>query len=539
MRNRKMPRAMKDERLSPPQTERQGAAVVGGSIEYASLAFAVEADPTGVAVFDSLGRLSYSNVAFRELYKLDGPQLMTPVTTQRLVEFLRPRFEEEMDALRCLVPSRFVGNLGSPETLRVSLSDGSTVQVSHSLSPDGGWVSRHSQLDLGGHTEVNQELFSLQALIDQLPDYLWVKDTESRFVVANLALAMDCGMTASTDLIGLTDFEFHSPDKAMNFYAREQEVLRSGIPMIDEEEAIIDASGQRKWLSSSKLPLRNDEGKVVGLIGVARDITARLRAEELRQHAFDLEETSRQLTLALEQERKLNALQRQFVSMASHEFRTPLAIIDGAAQRLIRHKGTPSLEFVSEKSQLIRQAVGRIVELMESILSSNKLDDGKASLTIEEFSLRDVLHQCCRRQQEIATRHQILCDLGDLPSRFTGDRSAIEQVFTNLLSNAVKYSPQSRDILVSATVEEKQALISVRDFGLGIDAEDLPKMFERYFRARTSTGIAGTGIGLNLVKKMVELHDGNIRVDSIPGEGSVFTVSLPLGGFLGGKGQVK
>jgi PAS domain S-box-containing protein len=525
----------------PLSQEPQGgdAAVTCQHANPASLEFALEADPSGVAIFDGLGRLIYANAAFRGIYRLDAQQLLTPLTAQRLGELLRPSCEQEMDALRCLVPSRFLDDLGMPESVRLSLSDGSTVQICHYPGPEGGWVSRHSQLDLGGHAQVNKELISLQALIDQLPDYLWVKDTESRFVVANLALAMDCGKATSSDLVGLTDFEFHSPDKAMNFYAREQEILCSGVPMIDEEEAIIDASGQKKWLSSSKLPLRGEEGRIIGLIGVARDITARRKAEELRQHAFDLEETSRQLTLALEQERRLNALQRQFVSMASHEFRTPLAIIDGAAQRLMRQKGSPTSEFVNDKSHLIRQAVGRIVELMESILSSNKLEDGKACLAIEEFSLSDLLHECCRRQQDIATRHQILCDLSELPGRFTGDRSAMEQVFTNLLSNAVKYSPHSPEILISGSLCEQQVTISVRDFGLGIDADDLPRMFERYFRARTSTGIAGTGIGLNLVKKMVELHEGALSVDSIPGEGSVFTVSLPLSRFSSREGQVK
>jgi PAS domain S-box-containing protein len=508
-----------------------------GDAPNSELAFALETDPAGIAIFDHLGQLTYSNASFHRIYDLDPSLLKTPLTPTRLVELLRPRCGHETDALKCLVPSKFLAKVGIPENVRVTLSHGTIVQVSHHLNPEGGWISRHNEIDFGSGERFSKEIVSLQALIDQLPDYLWVKDRESRFVVANLALAMDCGKTGSADLIGLTDFDIHSPEKATQFHARELDVLRSGIPMIDEEEGIIDAAGQKKWLSSSKIPLRNSQGEVVGLIGVARDITARRRAEELRQHASDLEETSRQLSLALEQERKLNALHRQFVSMASHEFRTPLAIIDGAAQRLTRHRGAPSLEFIADKSRQIRQAVSRIMELMESILSSNKLDDGRATLSLSQFSLRELVQDCCRRQQEIAIRHRILCDLSHLPDEFTGDRSAMEQVFANLLSNAVKYAPHSPKILVGGSVDDTLVNISVTDFGIGIDADDLPKMFERYFRARTSTGIAGTGIGLNLVRQMVEMHDGSITVESQRGAGSVFTVSLPIKRFSGKQGQ--
>ncbi|WEZ85598.1 HAMP domain-containing sensor histidine kinase (plasmid) [Rhizobium sp. 32-5/1] len=298
--------------------------------------------------------------------------------------------------------------------------------------------------------------------------------------------------------------------------------------MLDTEEAIVDATGQEKWFSSSKIPLRNANGDIVGLIGVAREITARRNAEELRKRAHELEESSRQLKSALEQERHANELQRQFVAMASHEFRTPLAIIDGAAQRLLRRKEELSTNFVGEKSQQIRQAVGRIVELMESILSFDALDAGNVRNPPERFSLRQLLSACCQRQQDLSTRHRIVSDMVSLPDTIVADRSALDQVFTNLLSNAIKYSPNSQNVIVKGWCEGDMVRVSVQDHGVGIDADDLPKMFERYFRARTSTGIAGTGIGLNLVKHIVESHGGRVRVESKRGEGSTFTVSFPI-----------
>ncbi len=185
---------------------------------------------------------------------------------------------------------------------------------------------------------------------------------------------------------------------------------------------------------------------------------------------------------------------------------------------------------MADKSQQIRLAVSRMVELMESILSFGKLESGMMGIKAEECHLRDVLSACRDRQQDLSKDHEISLDLSNLPQTIIADRSALEQIFTNLLSNAVKYSPGSPKIEFRGRFDGANVEISVRDHGLGIDQDDLPKMFERYFRARTSTGIAGTGIGLNLVKYYVELHRGRITVDSLKGEGSTFTVSLPVSG---------
>ena len=106
-----------------------------------------------------------------------------------------------------------------------------------------------------------------------MPDYLWVKDTESRFVIVNKALASDCGRARTCDMIGLTDFDLHAPEAAREFRAIEQDILRSGQPMIDREESIVKASGAKKWILSTKVPLRNDRNEIFGLVGIARDIT--------------------------------------------------------------------------------------------------------------------------------------------------------------------------------------------------------------------------------------------------------------------------
>ncbi|MBB2715935.1 UNVERIFIED_ORG: signal transduction histidine kinase [Rhizobium etli] len=249
--------------------------------------------------------------------------------------------------------------------------------------------------------------------------------------------------------------------------------------------------------------------------------------EMVADRTAEIERQRAELDRLLAHERQVNALQRQFVAMASHEFRTPLAIIDAAAQRLCRSTTNVSGEYVHEKAGVIRSAVVRMVDLMESILASGRLETGQITLKRSEGDLKALLVACCDRQRELSRSHVFQLDL-EIPDLLTFDRIAMEQVFTNLISNAVKYSSDASGIYVRAWVDEKTVEIAIADGGIGIDADDLPKLFQPYYRARSATGIAGTGIGLNVVKQVVELHGGSVEVMSELGKGTTFTIRLPI-----------
>jgi len=250
--------------------------------------------------------------------------------------------------------------------------------------------------------------------------------------------------------------------------------------------------------------------------------------EMVADRTAEIERQREELDRLLVHERQVNALQRQFVAMASHEFRTPLAIIDAAAQRLCRSTTNVSGDYVHEKAGVIRSAVVRMVDLMESILASGRLETGQITLKRSEGDLKAVLVTCCDRQRHLSRTHVFHLDLEPIPDVLTFDRSAMEQVFTNLISNAVKYSPNAPDIHVRARANDKTVEIAISDSGIGMDAEDLPKLFQPYYRARSATGIAGTGIGLNVVKQVIELHGGTVEVTSELGKGTTFTILLPI-----------
>ncbi|MGF1630826.1 MAG: ATP-binding protein [Kiloniellaceae bacterium] len=246
----------------------------------------------------------------------------------------------------------------------------------------------------------------------------------------------------------------------------------------------------------------------------------RLTAEQQQQ--------TLRLSEALEKEREYNALHRDFVTMVSHEFRTPVAIIDGAAQRIERRIGKDTPEELQLRTEKIRSAVARMIELIDSTLSVSRMEAGAIELELAECDLAALLKDVCQRQQGIARQHKVRLTIADLPPMMSVDAKRMDQVFTNLLSNAVKYAPDAPQIEVKAGTIGSDVVVAVRDFGVGIPKDELHKLFEKFYRASTSTGIPGTGIGLHLVKFLVELHDGTVAVDSTEGQGTTFSVTFPI-----------
>lgn len=240
-----------------------------------------------------------------------------------------------------------------------------------------------------------------------------------------------------------------------------------------------------------------------------------------------IERQAAELKEALEQEQQLSALQRSFVSMASHEFRTPLAIIDGYARKIERRAADMTTEAIVDHIGKVRNTVKRMMVLMESTLSVAKREAGKISINPVPIDIRAVLLDCCQTQQELTAKHKIMVDHHDLPDQIVADPTSISQILANLLSNAIKYSPEADQIEVRGWQEANDVLISVKDYGIGIDQEDQDQMFARFFRAKTSIGIPGTGIGLNLALMLAEEHEGTIALASIKNEGSIFTIKLP------------
>ena len=249
---------------------------------------------------------------------------------------------------------------------------------------------------------------------------------------------------------------------------------------------------------------------------------------EIQQLSARFAAAGQDVHAALNQEKALTAQQRQFVSMVSHEFRTPLTIIDGHAQRLLRRRKRMSDAQVEDSLKVQRGAIRRLVRLMESTLTASKLEAGTIALNRSNFDLRSLIENIVDERKIIDRNTSFLTSLDRIPDLIFADERLMYSVFENIVSNAVKYGSDQPHVKIFGWAEENCVAISIRDNGIGIPEGEIDKIGQRYFRASTSVGIPGTGIGLNMAHTIVTMHFGSLTLESKVGAGSTFTVRLPV-----------
>ena len=271
---------------------------------------------------------------------------------------------------------------------------------------------------------------------------------------------------------------------------------------------------------------RRDE---IGEMARATVVFRKNALELMRSHQV-LAEQATMLEEQLAQEQRLAMLQRNFVSMASHEFRTPLTIIDGHAQRMIKVKDRMARDEIGDRAGKVRSAVLRLTHLIDNLLESSRLVDGDTRVSLEpaDIDIAALLREVCQCHREMVPRAEIVERFAAASLRMVGDPKLLSQLFSNLLSNAIKYSPGGGSIDISAEVVSEEVVVAVVDHGIGIPESDLDRLFERYQRGSNVSGIVGTGVGLYLAKMIVDMHAGRIEVQSKEDEGSRFTVRFPI-----------
>ena len=236
----------------------------------------------GVCFFDGEQRLILCNRRYAEIYKLQPAEVSPGTTLSAITERRSAIGTCPMAAGDYLAWCNSINSGSDSKIWTAELKDGRTIHVCHQPMPDGGWVATHEDItELKAKRAVANERMSLQALIDWVPDSLWVKDANSRFVIANKTTASENSLASPEDLIGKNDFDLFAPELAQQFFAIEEKIIQTGKPVIDMDESILDATG-KKWRSTTKVPLLNDKNEVFGLIGISRDITERKKADILR-----------------------------------------------------------------------------------------------------------------------------------------------------------------------------------------------------------------------------------------------------------------
>jgi two-component system OmpR family sensor kinase len=257
-------------------------------------------------------------------------------------------------------------------------------------------------------------------------------------------------------------------------------------------------------------------------------VVFRNNAIDLAQNRQALAQQAAMLQEKLAEEQRLTLLQRNFVSMASHEFRTPLAIIDGHAQRFISMRDRLTADELTQRARKVRSTVSRMTQLIDNLIGSARLIDGRIELNYHptRVDLAALVREICHLQRELTPDAEIIDRLAP-PLVVYGDAGLLRQLFGNLLSNAVKYSPDTGLIQVTAARQGAQIAVVIEDHGIGIPEAEQEHVFERYYRGSNTSGIVGSGVGLYLVRTIAELHHGSVVLDSREDEGSRFSVQLP------------
>ena len=252
------------------------------------------------------------------------------------------------------------------------------------------------------------------------------------------------------------------------------------------------------------------------------------RTEELADAIQRLAESKREVMHALESEKELNELKSRFITTASHEFRTPLGTILSSASLIGRYETSSDTDKRKKHIGRIKSAVHNLTEILNDFLSLEKLEEGIVRCNPEQFDLSKLIRDLVGDMRTLAKKGQTITTEYSGGAEVLLDRQLMKNALINLVSNAIKYSPEEQPILIKVDLQKDILRIDIADRGIGIPDDERPNIFERFFRAKNSVNIQGTGLGLNIVKKYVELMDGKISFVSRINEGTTFTVEIPI-----------
>jgi signal transduction histidine kinase len=374
-----------------------------------------------------------------------------------------------------------------------------------------------------------------------------------RCITANSAAEAAAILDLSPDIpVVLLDVVMETPDAGLRLVRHIREVqgnnririiLRTGQPGDAPERDVVLAYDINDYKSKAELTAQKMFTALIGALRAWRDITTiealnRTLAEvnaglekRVAERTRKLEESTAALTrskqraeTALSRETEAKRQLRQFLSMVSHEFRTPLAIIDSSAQ-MLRIRAEKSDPPGLPRIDTIRGGVQRLLGLIDTCLADEQLDSGRIVLHEKAFDLAPMIQVAVAHHRVAAPSHSYETDL-EAPLYVWGDPGMVGLVINNLLGNAVKYSAEGSAVRIAARHENGDIAISVSDQGIGIPADDIGAIFERFHRAANASGIPGSGIGLHMVRQIVEMHGGCVTVQSEEKKGSTFTIRL-------------
>ena len=495
-----------------------------------------ELSPLGIALTDMQGRYLEFNEAFRAICDYPAEELKQLDYWQLTPKIYAPDEARQLESLRK------TGRYG-PYEKHYRRRDGTLIPINLNgiLITDSAGQSMIWSIveDITERKRAEAALRSerqlVDALLDSLPDYIYFKDTASRFLRINPALAKCFGVSDPAQAVGKTDADFLPADHARKALADDQDVIRTGQPLVEIEEQIIQPDGSVRWELTTKLPLRDAAGCIIGICGITSDITKRKAAEaELWNSKQQLEEALAELRrtqLQLIQQEKLRGL-GQMASGVAHDFNNALSPIIGFSEFLLRNpekladqaltvKWLTHIHTCATDAALV---VRRMREFGRQNLGSNALTPVDLNPLVRHVI--ELTAPCWKDQAQASgcTIH-IVTELQPVPL-IIGEEFSIRELLTNLIFNAVDALAAGGTLTLGTAVAGEFVRIWVRDTGVGMTAETRQRCFEPFYT--TKPGMKGSGLGLAMVHSIVQRHAGTVEIESTLGQGTTITIRLPI-----------
>jgi PAS domain S-box-containing protein len=354
------------------------------------------------------------------------------------------------------------------------------------------------------YSQVSQEKQRLDALLDSAADGILILSPEHVITRCNPAFAHFLGVSPQM-LIGKTHEEVVVLARHGDNMTLEQ-AETGGWPLTPSATLYVEGDLDRPGgiplpVGITYAPLISEEGGLLNIIASVRDITRFREAEEIKS---------------------------TFISVISHELKTPVALIKGYVGTLRREDASWDREIVEDSLEVIEEEADRLTTLIENLLEASRLQAGGIKINLSDVDLKKLAQRAAERFLTQTTQHQILVEFPPEFPVVVGDEERLIQVFSNLISNAIKYSPSGGDIRITGRVRAEQVIVCVIDEGTGVAPEDMPHIFDRFYRSQDATRTTkGAGLGLYLARAVVEAHGGRIWVEQHSGKGARICFSLP------------
>lgn len=387
---------------------------------------------------------------------------------------------------------------------------------------DINWKGKMAKISILHEHNINIKQYNMEDLelvLDSIPLLVWIKDLEGRYIYVNQGYE-DKFNSTKEDIIGKKDIDFWVKEEAEKLYKEDQNLIKQKGYFINKE--LLRFNKAKMWVDVFKVAALDENKNVKYVFGMAKDITEDRKIEAKRR----IEEN----------EREIENLRNEFFANISHEFKTPLNIILGTIQLLIKYNENNMIYEISEDKlkyhmNIMKQNSYRLLRLVDNLIDITQIDIGDYDVNLENHNIVSIIEDVVASVASYVKGKgvSIVFDTNQEEKLICCDSDKIEKIILNLISNAIKYTHEDGKIKVTIDVAEDNVYIYVKDNGIGISKEKISTIFDRFVQIDKSLTRKqeGSGIGLSIVKELVEIQGGTIGVRSEEGKGTEFVITLP------------